>query len=326
MTSNPWVLVVDDVREDGRSYAEMLEATTGLATAYVATVEETLALVRGGEIVVAVLDQRMEQGLGVDGTSLMTRIWEADPDVRIVIFSGESRRADIITATERGAKFLDKGRIRELPGLVHRLHAEYLAQAARRYQDTVPVPLDSFRGSRWLGRSEIVAELLHIEKVAPKPSAEDADYQLLVQLIRGQETQQTVTKSYQTDEKIDWESRLETKIPVRIGPATIARIEAQVTGQLKRNRHLGVQRSLQEQRQVTYKLPDEDIAAGVAARRIQRAPLYWRMRAMVRVRCDCCGLTNTLPLGFRIQSGWFTERQQDTMTDGSVNTLHLGQD
>lgn len=323
MTSK--VLVVDDDRVAGLDYATLLQRTTGLSALFAASVDDALNAVRTGEISVAVIDQRMEPVLGVSGTQLVEKIRRVDPRVRFIIFSGQAEQEDVEYASDLEVRFLRKQRIEELPGIVHQFHTRYLVDVAGEYQNRA-VRVASYRPPGILNRSSVHIDLLAVERVADAPEAKDSDYETIAQLVAGQETETTVVKRYEVEREFEWESKNEIKISIPLGPAALGHIGPSVESSIRERSKASIRDSSERTVKVTYRLPSQDIAAGVVMRRIKRAPLFFRMRAIVRLTCDCCGLTDTTLLGFRSWSGFFTELQEDRMKDKTVNTIDLGRD
>jgi CheY-like chemotaxis protein len=319
------VLVVDDDRVAGLDYATLLQRTTGLPALFAASVDDALNAVRTGEISVAVIDQRMEPVLGVAGTQLGEKIRSIDSRVRFIIFSGQAEQEDVEYASDLEVRFLRKQRIEELPGIVHQFHTRYLVDLAGEYENRA-VRVGSFRPPGIFKRSTVALDLLAIERVADAPEARASDYETIAQLVAGQQTETTVVKRYEIEHEFEWESANELQISIPLGAAALGHLAPSVESSIRERSKASTRDSSEHTVKVTYSLPSQDIAAGVVMRRIKRAPLYFRMRAIIRLTCDCCGLTDTTLLGFRSWSGFFTELQEDRMKDKSVNTIDLGRD
>jgi CheY-like chemotaxis protein len=319
------VLVVDDDRVAGLDYATLLQRTTGLPALFAASVEEALNAVRTSEISVAVIDQRMEAVLGVSGTQLVEKIRNVDPRVRFIIFSGQAEQEDVEYASDLEVRFLRKQRIEELPGIVHQFYTRYLVDLAGEYENRA-VRIGSYRPPGIFNRSTVHIDLMAVERVSDEPEAREGDYETIAQLVAGQKTETTVVKRYEVEREFEWERKNELQISIPLGSAALGHLAPSVESSIRERSKVSTRDSSEHTVRVTYSLPSQDITAGVVMRRIKRAPLFFRMRAIVKLTCDCCGLTDTTLLGFRAWSGFFTELQDDRMKDGKANIIDLGRD
>jgi CheY-like chemotaxis protein len=319
------VLVVDDDRSSGLDYVTLLQRTTGMPALFAGSVDEAVDAVRTSEISVAVIDQRMEQVLGVSGTQLVEQLRRVDPRVRFIIFSGESEDEDREAASDLEVRFLRKQRIDELPGIVQQFNTRYLVDLAGEYESQA-VRIGSYRSPGLFNRSTVHVDLLAVEKVAEAPEARESDYDTIAQLVAGQKTETTVEKAYEVKQDFEWEDENKLQVSIPLGAAALGHLAPSVESSVRERGRVSTRNSSAHTVKVTYSLPSQDIDAGVVMRRIKRAPQFYRMRAIVRLTCDCCGLTATTLLGFRAWSGYFTELQEDRMRDGKANTIDLGRD
>ena len=178
------VLFFDDNLEEIRPVARALELRTKLPAACTDNVEEALRLVRTEQIKVAVLDQRMEERIGITGTMLFDKIKLTDKRVRAIIFSGQSEKADVVAANARGLRYLDKGcRPEELARAVHEERNKYLAEAELDY-DRAAQKVGRYRGSLFSRPAQVI-ELLTIEDLSTRPEVHDDDYKTVFEIGSG---------------------------------------------------------------------------------------------------------------------------------------------
>lgn len=321
------ILIVDDQLHTARNTADYLQARVSWAVEYTDDVTHALDVVRNGSVKVAVLDQRMEEGVraGITGLDLFSRMHEEDPRVRCIIFSGQSRERDLrnmlslqTRSLDAPVRFLDKDEIAELPGLVNEVAIEYVAGLARDHARR-PEPLGSYKERRAFRQPSVRFELLGVEDVSASPSPRDKDYRTGRRL----EGAGSYTFVSADESEIELEHQESTEIDARalFRAPVLAALSAELSAKLRDQLRVSAKRRITDSTTVQATL---DSAPGVVSQTYQRAPIYQTRRAIVRVICECCGDDRIVTRQFREWTGRFHHRRLDVDEDGRKSAADLG--
>jgi CheY-like chemotaxis protein len=316
------ILVVDDDETFARNLALFLENQAFLSTAYATTKDGALESVRSMSVKVAVLDQRMKAELGLNGTDLAREIHRIDGRVRCIIFSARSEIPDYAESSKLRLLHLKKNEDELLVQEIHAARIEYLAEAAKQRAQNAEL-IGEYRARVFSGDRSVTFHLLDIEKISDTAEIQPKDYETIVQVDSGELTRQKVTLSFteyvlveaETSQVLSTESAL--KLPA------FSQLTAKLQAKLRETYQRTYQYQVQQANEVERALTKEDLREGVVGYVIQRAPYYFRNRAIIRITCQCCGLTDVVMLPFRSWNGCFHRRRVEYLRDNSQRTIEL---
>lgn len=329
------VLVVDDERRPGESFAKLIQAKTRLSTTFTDDPEEAVRIVRQNHIKVVVLDQKMPK---MSGTELFVRLRESDPHLRAILFSGQAQLEDYSTAAHEGfLELVDKSDLARLPKLVSDHYAHYLAEVANntyRSAELLKVIRTgfSFRGSK------VTFDLMEV-KDAPgvdQTIALENEFRTFVQLAAGQTKQSTYTETRELEIVVEYERQVKATLGAQTDAKTSAstpikfelssQLKSAIESSLKEKYNVRARATAQREISDTYVVPAETpgVSPYVTSRQLQRAPVYERKRVLVRTTCDCCGCQQYDSFNVLIPTGDFRTRQIDFMSDNTSRTIVTG--
>lgn len=319
------ILVVDDIDVHARTLADWLRLKTRLTVEAASTLDSALEFVQTSQIKVAVLDQRMEDVFGVDGTTLARRIHEIDPRVRCIIFSGESDVPDYLQSNELMIRHLTKGDEETLLNVVYEYRLAYLVAIER---EALPKAsrVGVYRPRTILRGAPVEFDLLLEETVSREPEAADSDFVAVVRVDRGQRLTTTDSSVVVQEIQIEQESTDELVSSGLVKAAVLGELSSSLAVTLRERRSaIGrFQDQVTHTQENTYELSEADVADDIVAFEIQRAPLVCRKRAVIRITCRCCDLSNVVTIGFREWSGEYARRRVEYRRESGPRTIDLG--
>lgn len=318
------ILFFDDNITEIKPVARALEIRTGLITVCTDDIDQTLELVRTEQIKVVVLDQRMEEKLGIKGTDLYDRISSVDKRVRGIIFSGQSEKADLVEANTRGLRYIDKGcKPEELAQVVLLERSKYLAEAELDY-DRSAQKIGRFRQPLFSRPGQVV-ELLTVEDLTSRPEVQNRDYELIFEIGSGQTRHKISSSTLEEEVIFERESQEEFESGIKLSAPALKELSLRLRNSLKNRNQLRSRAVTSESLEETAQLSKADEQAQVIHRRLERAPAFVRRRVVLRVTCECCGERRILTLHVRQWSGRYHVRQLDTYRDGRTEVYDLGE-
>lgn len=257
------------------------------------------------------------------GTEILSQIRSIQPLVRAVMLSGKAKSADYQAAIREGFNdFVDKVDVERLAEVVRQQYEEYLLVCARS-AERAPTRLLAKRhyGPSILGPA-MRAELLRMDSSISErdlPIAE-RDWTTIVKIDAGQTRRvllsQTVERSLlvesETIDKLSASAALKDGILSELRTSIEQSVRSKAASQWRETDR----REVEE----TFTLTEE----GVRSREYQRAPVYHRYTAHVRISCECCGVQQHSLVPVLIWSGRFSYRQVDFREDGTVATHITG--
>jgi CheY-like chemotaxis protein len=326
------VMVVDDNVRAGEIFARLIEEKTGLATVYTEDPRQAIELVKENSIKVAVIDQRMPK---MTGTALFEELRNVEPDLRGILFSGEAEREDFAEALR--ARFfdaLDKNDVSQLPERVRQLYLEAMVAIARRqYSD--PERIGEYRPRLIARRPQVTVDLLAFEDApgTPKEIWLESQLSVAVRLEGGQTRKVSQTNIRESEVIREEESQvnrsqvssasggmtLTTPMKARIGLQLQSKLESSLR-QRAQQRHLIRYENAEEE---TFELPVPVAESDPRAREILRAPIFRRMRVIIRIKCGCCGSDKYEVLNVQLFTGRYHTRHVDILSDGTAKIIDL---
>ena len=320
------VLVVDDDSQAGEEYARLIRESTRLQVVFTDNPESALEIIRSDPVKIAILDQRMGTTLG---TQLFGRIREIDSRVRAVMFTGLADTSEVGEAVTRGyAAYLRKGEGEKLSVLEMGNYLPKLGVVpTRAMAETPAVILERKHGiPPWRKRvrySLLSVELLDEEWVEP------GSWTTIVSVQAGETQEYSLSHSTGVSFVIEEEnqSRLASEFGFKfeeISSMTSA-LKAEVTERIKTTSTTQTSSSFSQKR--NYQLPQEPADPNqlhVKSRRIERAPVFRRLRANVGVECSCCKMQNIVSILLKVDAGGVATRHVDTLSTGERRDTDTG--
>jgi CheY-like chemotaxis protein len=316
------VLVVDDELRVARATADYLNINTSLTVEHTDDERRALDVIQNNPVKVVVLDQRMEGGrnIGTTGTHLFEQIHLADRFVRCIIFSGQSRETDLKRMLDLRVRFLEKSRLENLPALVSEAKMEYLTDIARD-QAGQPIRLGLHRNRfTRLRPPSVTFDLIGIQEVSSAQPALERDY------VTGRRLDAPGKYKFEEANEKEVEIEREQSYELDTGSSTRASLMFELTASLSlalREQYRETRRQLaKDSTTVELELPTGE---GIEAKTYERARLYRRRRAVVRLNCECCDRPEILTFDFREWTGRYHNRRRDTLSDGTTKPVDLGE-
>jgi ActR/RegA family two-component response regulator len=317
------ILVVDDDETFAKNLALYLENKAFLSAGYATTKDGTLDTVRTMSIKVAVLDQRMKAELGLNGTELAREIHRIDSRVRCIIFSARSEVPDYAESSKLRLLHLRKDEDELLVREIHSARMEYLAEAASQRAQNAEL-IGQYRARVFSGDRSVTFHLLDVETVSATPEIRPADYETVVQVDRGELTRQKVAISFTQFVLVEAESAQVLSAQSVLKLPAFTQLTGKLQSSLQAKYQNTYQYQIQQANEIERALTKEDLREGIVGYVIQRAPYYLRNRAVVRVTCQCCGLTDIVMLPFRWWDGRFHRRRIEYLRDNTNRAIDLG--
>lgn len=324
------IIVVDDNVRAGETFAKLIQAATGLMTIYTEDPHQAVELVKENPIKVAVLDQRMPKRTG---TALFEDLKRLNPELRGILFSGEAEREDVAEALRAGfIDALDKNDVSQLPERVRQLYLEALAEIAGR-QYAKPERIGEHRSRLRTRRPRVTMDLLAFEDSpgTPKEVWLESDLSVAVRLEGGQTKRISRSRISESELIREDESKVtKSRTSSASGGLSLTTpMKANVGSQLQSKLESSLRERAQERRLIryenveeeTFELPVPAAETDPRAREILRAPVYRRMRAIIRISCECCNADKYDILNVRVFTGRYHTRHVDYLGDGTAKVV-----
>jgi CheY-like chemotaxis protein len=317
------VLVIDDDEKAGRAFGRLIEASTGLVTAFTSDPDEALDIVRRNQVGVAVIDQKMP---GTAGTTLFARIRDINPHIRGIMFSGQAEMEDLAEAVElRYCKVLDKSRLAELPDIVWTNYAEVLADSGARNTSNARI-IGRYRSGFSVRGERVQFRLLAEEDLREESEVISKNYKTFLRLIAGESRRTSFTFEHESEVVIEDEMQDNVSLTAAIKVQLFSELKtavqeayrAKLQQRSKEVRQLIVERSLILSDDASYQ------GQNIYVREFQAAAVYRRRRYTVEVSCSCCGTNQVFPLVLLVPTGEHETRQVDHLGDNAKHIVDTG--
>jgi CheY-like chemotaxis protein len=317
------ILVVDDDRTYARTLAEWLQNRVPQGVTYTDSKDKAIELIRSTYVRIAILDQRMRQKLGVDGTQLAAEIREIDERVRVIILSGESDQGDYEKSNELLVRHLKKGENETLLRVIALERQTYLLKLESGAKANAEV-IGRYRPWTLVRRPAVVFNKILEEAVSTAPEVDEADFRTLVHVDAGQSFTHTVTSVYSHEIEIEAESTQELASTGVFNPVVIAELTTSLKAAIRERSRTTITQQQTHTSEQHFEVPEKDRNEGVLAYELQEAWLYHRKRALIQVCCDCCGHKDIVTVGFREPTGKVQRRRVDFLTGDRKRITNIG--
>ncbi|GAA3635727.1 response regulator [Microlunatus ginsengisoli] len=320
------VLIVDDDRGAGEEYARLVRRESGLDVTFTVSPNEALDLVRADLVKVAVLDQRIG---ATKGTDLFRQICEIDSRVRAVMFTGLASASEVGEALRQGyAEYLRKGDVAQLGAVVLAQYHRYQVEAASALLEHSPVTVLARKHGIPPWRRSVNYRLQRIEIVDENYTA-DNEWVTIASLQAGEVTKVTRTDSLKKSVTLERESQSKLATDLGLKPYELQSLslalKGEISARVKSASTVELTSSVTEER--TYQLPPEPSDPNqlhTKSRRIERAPVYNRIKVTLLSTCECCNLTAIVPVMLSQATGAMATRHVDVLSDGTVRAVDTG--
>jgi ActR/RegA family two-component response regulator len=320
------VLILDDDRGAGQEYARLVERETGLRVVFTDSPKDALELIRTNLVKVAVLDQRIG---ATRGTDVFGKLHEIDPLVKGVMFTGQADAAEVGEAMGGGsAQYLSKPDVSKLGGVVLAQYHQYQIEAASAALEHAPVTILTRKHGLPPWRRSVIYQLLKLEVVDESFVPLD-EWATVVSLQAGETQKHTTTGSFKEVLTLETESqhKLNADLGLKLPEMQVLDVALKQEIQHRLKRSTTIERGSGWSQEHTYQLPpepDDPSRLHVKSRRIERSPVYRRLKVSLLCRCSCCRTVTIVPLMVSEATGGMATRQVDTRSDGQVFTTDTG--
>lgn len=310
MKAYDWdVLVVDDEASAAEDYGRLIHAKTGLNVTWTSIPEEAVDLVSQSDIKVVVLDQVMP----VRGTELMQRLIKINPHLKTMMLTGEASGKEIGQAINLNFdKYLDKADVKELPGYVRGLYADYECDFYENLSKLAP----KFLRLTWKG----IYYLLSKEKIN-SCYADESQTKTLLSAFAGEE-QERITENIVAKEII-YDTSEETNIgfDLNVDPTRFPAIKAIFKRLQSLRNSISTTRSCKE---ITkYKLP-EKLEETISHRIIECTPVYEVYKVVLGYKKFIFRKMERGVIIMKVFTGKHHLKQTDHLHDGKTVVSDLG--
>lgn len=310
MKAYDWdVLVVDDVPQAAEDYGRLIQARTGFKVTWTSIPEEAEELVRQSDIKVVVLDQVMP----VRGTELMQRLKGINPQLKTMMLTGEASGKEIGRAINLNFdKYLDKADVKELPGYVRGLYADYQCDF---YESLAKIAPKFLRLTR-----RGIYYLLSKEKICDS-YADEKQTKTLLNVFAGEE-QERITENVVAEEIIyDTTEDANIGFDLNVYPSKNPSIKTVYKKIINWKR--GV-RTIKSSKEITkYKLP-EKLEETISHRIIECTPVYEVYKVVLGFRKFIFQKMERGVVIMKVFTGKHHLRQTDHLHDGKTVVQDLG--
>ena len=310
MKAYDWdVLVVDDVPQAAEDYGRLIQARTGFKVTWTSLSEEAEEIVRQSDIKVVVLDQVMP----VKGTELMQRLKKINPQLKTMMLTGEASGKEIGQAINLNFdKYLDKADVKELPGYVRGLYADYHCDFYESLSKLAP----KFLRITWKG----IYYLLSKDKINDN-YADEKQTKTLLNVFAGEE-QEKITENVVAEEIIyDTTGEANIGFDLNVNPSRYPAVKAAYNKIVRWKRGLTTTKSSKE---ITkYKLP-EKLEETISHRIIECTPVYEVYKVVLGFRRFAFQKMERGIVIIKVFTGKHRLRQTDHLHDGKTVVQDLG--
>lgn len=310
MKAYDWdVLVVDDVIQAAEDYGRLIQVRTGLKVTWTSAPEDAEELVRQSDIKVVVLDQVMP----VRGTELMQRLKNINPHLKTMMLTGEASGKEIGQAINlKFDKYLDKADVKELPGYVRGLYADYECD----FYDYLKKISPKLLRITWKGIYYLISK-----KKINSNFADERQTKTLFSIFAGEE-QERVTENI-VAENIIYDTSEENNIgfDLKLNPERFPAIKAAYRKIFNWKKEIRTTNSSKETKK--YRLP-EKLEETVSHRVIECTPVYEVYKVVLGFRKFLFGKIERGIVIIKVFTGKHHLRQIDHLHDGKTITQDLG--
>jgi CheY-like chemotaxis protein len=322
---NAEILVVDDSEGLAHNTAEFLAKTLKMPVVHAVTSRAALEIVEQNQIIVAVLDQRMEGD--ISGTDLFLRLRNIRPELQAIMLTGQAEGDEVGRALTLGfADYLSKSRIADLPTRVLQQYLHYVATLAGNRQDLDILVWPSRPWKRLWQRFEIrVRSVAVIEDRVVNPDS----WRTLLQVNAGEERKLTRQLTSSTVVTLEESSQNALKASLSLNNRALIALTTSIENTLTvtAKNSIATTNTVVSTTEQSFKLPEEPADSTqvfIRARLFQAAPVARKIMATVFMQCRCCQLSRYLPLVMMQETGLVATRQQDHLSDETIRVNETG--
>jgi CheY-like chemotaxis protein len=312
------VLVVDDHADEAKTFADLIEAKSGLTCIATDDPARAVEMAECHALTVLVLDESMPR---MSGTSLYARLRHILPFAAALMLTQEDDASAAGAAMRLGYRErVHKANIEDLPAIVLRLHIDVIAERARESSSVAQL----YRKFWPPGRGSEV-DLVSVS-LLDETFVDESDWTEIVEINAGQEKKVGIQRVIERTVSFEEESTETVASQLGLKAGTLAsKISATVKEHAKTtvSTVTATATSLED----TYRLPEEPTDPDqlhVRARQIQYAPQYRRLQIVLRSTCRHCKSARFFSGVVRVPTDIVAIRHVDYMSDSSTKVISTG--
>jgi CheY-like chemotaxis protein len=322
----PEVLVVDDNSKAAENYANLIETRAKVGAIATSDVNKAVELVRKYQIKVAVLDQKMPD---MQGTTLFLKLREVDQNFRAVMLTGEADGPEIGEALTLGySDYLHKSKVADLPSVILNELAKFHLTQAQKEAGAKPNLIMCMK-NRYILNPTITNVYLISTIVIDEEYVPESEWRTILQLKAGES--QKFTDTISLSQKITLDSGSEQKLvgSLSSGKQLSHLISAKIEAYVLEKYSVGTSRTEKIERIVEkdYSLPKEPEkpdANYIVSRTYQRAQVYRKIQAFLRITCSCCGRDELTSVIVMQPTGQIATRHLEHLLRGDSRAIPTG--
>lgn len=316
------VLVVDDIIDAAKDFAELIESNLEIRADATSSPETALEIVKNNNIKVVVLDQVMPN---MKGTDLFKKIKQINPFVKALMLTGEAKSDEVGLAFNLGfSDYLNKLDILQLPQKVLILYNKYDIDILKGKSYNKPITLyHDFKHFMCI-KYELINIIPNKDLVY-----QDEEYEVVLDIIAGQDIANTTRYEFENTIKIESSIEDRMKSEMNISDIGIKKIKANINAELiskynKTTTFISRFTNVSEQK---FRLPEQptDLSVKYITRRvIERSPIYKEFCIVIKKSCLLCKESKIFTIIVSKQTDKFHTRQTDYFSDNTKSTIDLG--
>lgn len=322
MNDNPEILVVDDIIDAAKGYAELINVKYKLKVIHTSNVNTALEIIKHNNIKVVVLDQVMPE---MKGTDLYLKIKAINPDIKALLLTGEASREDVGKAMSVGFnEYLGKDGIISLPEKVLDLYTQYEIDILKKHRNDKRIPL--CWGKPYLPFLSDKFSLLSLFPINESFIFEDS-WQTQITINVGEETE--VSESITVENKVIIEEEIQQNLETELSFSTSAinNLKSKLNTAINKKYLSETRCEINKTNIKKYTLPPipEDVNQKYIVRKVvESAPVYIEFRVLLERKCFVCSNSQLIPFTLYKQTNKIATRNTDYFSDHSVEKIFVG--
>lgn len=321
------ILVVDDQDGLAKGVATFLSKRTGLSVVSTDDPVRAAELMESNPIRVLVLDQRMPR---TSGTQLYQQLKALNEHVRAIMLTAEANEAEVGEALNLGFnRWVPKGDLDRLAKDVILLNVEYETDVTRSALET-GAEVVRLRRRLWpFGKRSLKYQVVSVTTMADE-FVIPGSWETFRQITAGEEVKETIEYSTKKRVTIERASKEEMASSLHLEASHLAKLVASIEHKFSEEQRESheLESAWTATREVSFRLPQEPAdpdMKSIRTRNYQRAPVYRRVRALIRTTYANGRAPSTCPVIILIPLPKVTTRHEDHLSDGTTRTVATGE-
>ncbi len=287
------VLLVDDIEDFAKEYAETLQRQCGTPVMYATTAEDALEKIKNHSIKVVILDQKMP----TKGTELFHPIKRIDRNIKTILLTGESKETDLKEALNIGfdyALFKEADDMAMLPTKILLFLAKYDADMLEKSSD-VPVFVQKISSSL-LRKKNYITYLIQYSEIIDSSYTDPASWKTSHRVVKGETI--TQEEQYDMEKEFDFQNnfKIESENSIGLSEKNLLAFEQSLSTKMAAESSVAYKEKMKRiwMRKQELAIPKEQ--EHVVSIEYQYAKMYQQIKVYIRKECSCCDQVSITPI------------------------------